>query len=187
MDILKINNLVRKRSKILTRKEFGKKMKNMHKSTPNWGNRLETNASSSRDHPDGKGARGIRGWNERVGTWNIKQRFPDGQRAGVAACYALLLAKLDVYYSFLPDAYNYTGPPIYRSPRISPSFLNENFRQQTTVCAALSYINYTRAQIPERENGRSPLSFSKDKQWRRDRENNFRITLRTAIYIAPAY
>lgn len=40
-------------------------------------------------------------------------------RAETVAYYALLLAKLDVYYSFLPDAYNYTGnatrPPLYRS------------------------------------------------------------------------
>lgn len=56
----------------------------------------------------------------------------------VVTYYALLLAKLDVYYSFLPDAYNYTGnatpSPYSVYTAYLAFFLNENFRQQTTVC-----------------------------------------------------
>ena len=78
------------------------------------------------------------------------------------AHYALLLAKLDVYYSFLPDAYNYPGnatPAPITLGRIS-RFLNENFCQQTTVCTALSYINYTRTCCTSERTSAFSLSLS---------------------------
>ena len=113
-------------------------------------------------------------------------------RAETVAYYALLLAKLDVYYSFLPDAYNYTGnatPAPIPVGRIS-RFLNENFCQQTTVCTALSYINYTRTCCTSDSAPAFLLSLSlslslclfpgsqrANKGKRGYRENNFHITL----------